>query len=184
MTKDGKEVPVECSIDTKFPEEGQITITMCPDIKTDFRLALRVPAWCRNFKANVDGRTFIGIPGKYLNIEQPWNIKSVVQISFDLNVQVLNGGKSYPGYNAVRIGPQVLAVDQTLNPDIKDLDKLTLVLPNLTLLPKTLLPKGWIGSQIYGTKAYYNGKPIDLKLVPFADASQMNGDIRVWIKKN
>lgn len=183
-TKDGKEVFVECTIDSKFPEEGLATITINPSVRTNFRLALRVPVWCRNFKAKVDGKTFDGIPGKYLNIEQQWNTKSTVIVSFDLNVQVLDGGKSYPGYIAVKTGPQVLAVDQVLNPEITDLDKITLGSPNLVLLSKTLLPKGWIGSQIYSTKAFYDGKPVDLKLVPFADASQTGGDIRVWIKKN
>ena len=94
-----------------------------------------------------------------------------------------NGGKSYPGYIAVKIGPQVLAIDQALNPEFTDLDKITLGSPVLKQLSKTLLPKGWIGSQIYSTKAFYNGKPVELKLVPFADAGQTDGDIRVWIKK-
>lgn len=182
MTKDGKEIPVESTIDSKFPKEGRMTITLNPETKSEFRLALRVPAWCTKFKANVDGKNFDGVPGQYLNIERTWDTKSTVQVSFDLNVHILNGGKSYPGYTAVKTGPQVLAVDQTLNPGITDLDKITVGSPNLVLLSKSLLPKGWIGSQIYNTKAYYNGKPVDLKLVPFADAGQTDGDIRVWIK--
>jgi DUF1680 family protein len=184
ITKDGKEVPVECTIDSKFPEEGRATITMKTDKKADFRLALHVPAWCKTFNAIVDGRNFDGVPGQYLNIEQTWNTKSTIRISFDLNVQVLDGGKSYPDYIAVKTGSQVLAVDQALNPEFTDLDKITMGSPNVALLSKALLPKEWIGSQIYSTKAYYDGKPVDLKLVPFADAGQTDGDIRVWIKKN
>ena len=152
-------------------------------VKAEFRLALRVPVWCRNFKASVDGRILNGIPGSYLNIDQIWDIKSKIAVSFDLNVHVLNGGKSYPGYIAFKTGPQVLAVDQMLNPELTDLDKITMGSHDLVLLSKTLLPKGWIGLQIYGTKAYCDGKPVELKLVPFADAGQTGGDIRVWNKK-
>jgi DUF1680 family protein len=184
LTKEGKEVPVECTIESKFPEEGFVNITMNPGVKADFRLALRVPVWCRNFKVNVNGKTLNGIPGKYLDIDQTWNVKSTILISFDIPVQVLDGGKSYQGYIAIKTGPQLLAVDQSLNPEIKDLDKIALGSSKLVLLTKTLLPKSWIGSQVYSMKAYYDGKPVDLKLVPFADAGQTDGDLRVWLKKN
>lgn len=182
-TKNGKEVAIDCSIESKFPEEGMATITLNPETKAEFRLALRVPAWCKDFKANVDGKNYAGIPGKYLNIDQTWNKNSIIKVSFNLNEQILDGGKSYPDYIALKVGPQVLAVDQSLNPEIVDLDKLSLDSSKLLSLPKTNLPSGWIGDQIYTTKAFYEGKSIDLKLVPFADAGQKEGDVRVWIKK-
>lgn len=182
-TKDGKEVVIDCSIESKFPEEGTATITLNPEVTADFQLALRVPAWCKDFNANVDDKNYKGIPGKYLNIDQTWNKNSIIKVSFNLNEQILDGGKSYPGYITLKVGPQVLAVDQSLNPEIVDLDKVSLGSPKLLSLPKTNLPSGWIGDQIYTAKAFYEGKSIDLKLVPFADAGQKEGDIRVWIKK-
>jgi DUF1680 family protein len=183
ITKNGKEVAVDCTIDSKFPEEGSVTITLTPETKVAFLLALRVPSWCSNFKANVDGKNYDGVPGNYLNIDQMWNKNSIIKVSFNLNEQILDGGKSYSGYIALKIGPQVLAVDQSLNPEIIDLDKLSFDSPKLSTASKALLPKSWIGSQIYTSKAFYDGKPIDLKLVPYADAGQKEGDIRVWIKK-
>ena len=110
-------------------------------------------------------------------------ISDIIKVSFDLNDQILDGGKSYPGYIALKVGSQVLAVDQSLNPEIIDLDKLSLDSPKISPVSKALLPGSWIGSQIYTSKALYEGKPVDLILVPFADASQTGGDIRVWIKK-
>ena len=183
LTKDGKEVAIDCTIESKFPEEGVATITLNPETKAEFLLALRVPAWCKNFTANVDGKNYNGIPGKYLNIDQTWNKNSIIKVSFNLNDQILDGGKSYPGYIALKVGPQVLAVDQSLNPEIIDLDKLSFDSPKLSPVSKALLPESWMGSQIYTSKAFYDEKPVDLKLVPFADASQTGGDIRVWIKK-
>lgn len=184
FTKKGKEVPVKCVIDSKFPEEGKVIITLNSAKKANFKLALRVPEWCNKFVANIDGKSIEGTPGKYLYIDRQWNLKTTIQISFDLNVQTLPGGKSYPDCIAVKTGPQILSVDQALNPELKDLDKITIGSVDLELLPKALLPNGWVGSQIYRTKAYYDGAPIDLKLVPFAEASQTEGDIRTWIKKN
>ena len=181
--KNGTYSSVSCAIDTKFPEEGSVIITMNMSAKSDFRIALRVPSWCKNFKVKVDGHAYNGIQGQYLNMDQTWNQKTTIQISFDLTEQVLDGGKSYPGYIALKVGPQVLAVDQALNPECRDLDKIRMDTPHPLRLSKSLLPEGWVGSQIYSTKATYDGNPVDLKMVPFADAGQTGGDIRVWIKK-
>lgn len=183
IAKDGKEVIIKCTVDSKFPEEGKASIRLNSDVKSKFLLALHVPDWCTHFNAIVDGKKYIGIPGQYLNIEKVWDKNSTVLVSFDLNVQILDGGKSYPGFIALKVGPQVLAVDQTLNPEIKELDKLSFKSPKLLPLSKTLLPKDWVGSQLFTTKAYYEGKTIDIKMVPFADAGQTDGDIRVWIKR-
>lgn len=183
FAKDGKEVAIDCTIESKFPDAGEATIKLNPETKAQFLLALRVPAWCKNYTANVDGKNFKGIPGKYLNIDQMWNKNSIIKVSFNLNDQILDGGKSYPGYIALKVGPQVLAIDQSLNPKIINLDKLSFDSPKPLLASKKLLPKSWIGSQIYTSKAFYDGKPVEVKMVPFADAGQTGGEIRVWIKK-
>ena len=134
--------------------------------------------------AVVNGKNFFGIPGKYLDIEQMWDKNTVISISFDLPVQILDGGKSYPGYIAIKNGPQVLALDQALNPEIKEMDELSMASYSVKNIPETLLPDNWVGFQIFGATGFYKGKPVDLKFVPFADAGQTGGDIRVWIKRN
>lgn len=182
-TKDGQEVAVACVLETTFPENGRVTIQLNPETKTEFRLALRVPAWCSNFKAVVNGKIRKGIPGTYLNLDQEWDKHSIIKVSFDLNTKVLDGGISYPNSIALRVGPQVLAVDQALNPQIKEVDQLTIGEPLLTNITKAVLPKGWVGSQVFKTKAYYKSKPIELILVPFADAGETDGEVRVWIPK-
>ena len=58
FTKDGKEMAIDCTIESKFPEEGAATITLNPETKAKFLLALRVPSWCKNFKANIDGKNY------------------------------------------------------------------------------------------------------------------------------
>jgi hypothetical protein len=84
---------------------------------------------------------------------------------------------------AFKYGTQVLAVDQALIPQITNLDLLSISSTELKILSKSKLPKGWIGEQIFQVDAFYAGKPIVINLVPYADASQTGGDIRVWIKK-
>ena len=182
-TKDGKEVAVECLLETEFPSNGIINIKINPATKTTFRLALRVPVWCNNFKATVNGKILKGIPGTYLNIDETWDKNSIIKVSFNLKNQVLDGGKSYPNSIAFKTGAQVLAIDQSLNPAIKNLDEIKIGKAIITSASKVVLPAGWVGSQVFKTKANYNAKLIDLIMVPFADAGQTGGEVRVWIKK-
>ena len=182
-TKDGKEVAVACAVETRFPANGMITVKLKPATKAAFRVALRVPAWCSNFKATVNGKLIKGIPGTYLNLDEVWDKNSIIKVSFDLKTVQLDGGISYPNSIAFKAGAQVLAIDQSLNPEIKNLDEVTIGKTADVSVSKTTLPKGWVGSQVFKTKASYKGKAIDLILVPFADAGQTDGEVRVWIKK-
>ena len=183
FARDGKAVGIECTVESNFLADGGATITLNPQSGKKFRVSLHVPSWCKYYSATVNGKRIIGIPGQYLSLEQFWDKHTVIHVSFDMPLQLLEGGKSYPGYLAIKYGTQVLAVDQALNPQIKDMDKIMLVAPQLLPASKSILPKGWVGSQVYNTKAWYEGKQIELSWVPFADAGQTGGDIRVWIKR-
>ena len=182
-TKDGKEVTLSCALETDFPANGAITVKLNPATKSAFRVALRVPVWCTNFKAIANGKTLKGIPGTYLNLDETWSKNSNIKISFILKNVLLDGSTSYPKSIAFKVGPQVLAIDQTLNPQIKNLAAVSVTKTASVKVSKTSLPKGWVGSQVFTTKANYEGKIIDLILVPFADAGQTDGEVRVWMKQ-
>jgi len=183
-TAEGQLVDVKLSMSSNFPELGLAEITLALDKQASFNIALRVPVWCKNFIAKVDGAKYKGIPGQYLNLSRNWKRNAIIQISFDLNVQELDGGMSYPGFVAIKSGTQVLAYDQALNPEITDVDKIEIGKMDIHLLQKTELPEFWVGSQVYGLNAICNKKPVFLKLVPFADAGQSGGEVRVWMKKH
>lgn len=101
----------------------------------------------------------------------------------DLNVQEIDGGISYPGFVAIKTGPQILAFDQSLNPEITNPNQLEIESVGIEIQPKTGLPSNWFGTEIYSLNARYNNKPVTLKLVPFAEAGQTGGEVRVWMKK-
>jgi uncharacterized protein len=182
-TSEGRWVPVRLSVNSRFPESGAVEIKISTPDPIRFNVALRVPAWCKNYVARVEGKEYKGAPGQYLNILHLWKKDSKVEVSMNLNVQELDGGISYPGFVAIKSGSQVLAFDQALNPQITDLSKIEIENGHIQLLPKTRLPASWIGTEVYQLNASYNNNPVVLKLVPFADAGQTGGDVRVWIKK-
>ncbi len=182
-TTDGKLVSVKLSIDSEYPANGNAKIKVSASKPAGFTIALRVPAWCKNFTAKIEGQEYKGIPGEYLELKRTWKENSTIDISMDLNIQQLDGGKSYPGFVAIKTGPQILAFDQALNPEITNPDQIEIENIDIKLLSKSDLPANWFGADVYRLNASYNNKPVILKLVPFAEAGQTGGEVRVWMKR-
>ncbi|NEW83842.1 MAG: hypothetical protein GZ094_15950 [Mariniphaga sp.] len=179
-TKDGSAVSVNVMMNFTDQKFGVRNGTVEIQGAGTYEIGLRVPTWCKNFIAKVDGKAYSGITGQYLEIERNWNQKSKLEVTFDVNTQILDGGLSYPDYLAVKYGAQVLALDQSLNKQLADLDQVAIDAASVQLVPENEL---WYGNRVYAAKAFYKGHPISLKLVPFAEAGQTGGEVRTWIMK-
>ncbi|WP_153631225.1 beta-L-arabinofuranosidase domain-containing protein [Prolixibacter sp. SD074] len=191
-TADKKDINLSVKIESSFPETGSETITLNPSQTCLFTFALRVPSWSSSFIAEVNGKEYPGTANQYLEIKRVWKSGDKIKVSFKIPGQVLNGGKSYPGQIAFQRGPQVLAFDSSLNPDLPKEFSLGAKEKLLAEEPEAanctgLLPKVWIGKQVYivrfpdSKKEETNEK---LLLVPFADAGQTGGDVKVWLPLN
>lgn len=183
-TSDKKNIVVTFKIEGSFPENGNVTLTVETSKAANFPLALRVPLWCKNFVAKVGNKEYKGTPNEFVTINKTWNPGEKISISFDMPVQIISGGKNYPTQIAFQHGPQILAFDRSLNSDtISDL--ISNARENITIgkvNPATEfkgLPKKWIGKQAYSIDIL--NKKEKLYLVPFAEASQTEGDMRVWL---
>jgi DUF1680 family protein len=138
----------------------------------------------------VAGEKRTGVPGTYLEIERTWNNSDSVQIHMDLTTQVRSGGPTYPDHVAVQRGPLVLAADTTRNPgvDVWIAGLAATDAAALELREVAAPSSGWVGSQAYAVRGYTGNsalgkKPVDLVLVPVADAGQRGGEYRVWLQR-
>jgi len=164
-----------------FPESGNVVVTITSLKPASFAVALRVPYWCTNYTATVQGRVYKGQPNQFITINKNWQPGQKVMIHFDMPLTIIAGGKSYPGQFAFKRGPQILAADKSLNTATVNnlfLNTTTVAAPTLTNTT-AVLPAHWIGTQAYSL----NLLPANNKLivVPFADASQTDGDMKVWL---
>jgi DUF1680 family protein len=145
-----------------------------------FPLYLRVPAWTARFAATAGGQTYQGAPGQFLAIEREWKPGDQVTVDMDMTVRVLPGGPSYPYSVAIMRGPQVLTLEQAVNPAVLDLQAAG---PRLTEVKLTgagaSIPRNWTGNLAYAMDGVVAGKPQQLTLVPFTDARTY----RVWLLK-
>jgi DUF1680 family protein len=184
-TADNNKIDISVQIESSFPEYGNTTITVNTSQTALFSFGLRVPSWSSSFSAEVNGIKYQGKANQCLELKRVWKSGDKIKVTFNIPVQILNGGKNYPGQIAFQRGPQVLAFDNTLNTEfLKEYQfepgqKLFVEKPEAKN-NTDLLPEQWIGKQAYSVNVV---KPIkrQLILVPFADAGQTGGVIKVWL---
>ncbi len=163
---------------TDYPASGAITLTVRPDrASASFPVYLRVPQWTKSYTATAAGQTYQGKPGEWLTIERPWTDGDTIKVQMDMTVQVLDGSPTYNQSVAIQRGPQVLALEEELNPMVASMDTVGPA-DGATGFKNAVnkLSVTWIGKQAYSIPGA-RGK--DLVLVPFADAKSY----RIWLMK-
>jgi DUF1680 family protein len=174
------EIPVEVTSETAFPVDGHVALTVKTQRATQLTIRLRVPDWATTFAVRTGDRTFTGIPGQMLDVSRSWQGSSTMDIQMDMPTRVWSGSPNYPDYVSVQRGPQVLALEQTLNPAVPYLHRTALLdSSNAALRKAATVPVGWSGRQVYEADGLV-GLPDNsdqlrfeqrtLRLVPFADA--------------
>jgi len=171
---------VTIELKTNYPAEGTATLTVVPVQTSHFPLYLRVPKWTTRYTAAVGGNRFDGIPGEFLTIERQWSPGDQVNIEMELATRVITGGPSYPYSVAIARGPQILALEQEVNPGVLDLQAAGPRSEDVKLrITESALPPHWCGHQAYDVDGQVAGNARPLTLVPFADAHTY----RVWLLK-
>lgn len=183
ISADKKTVAATFKIEGNFPETGNMILTVLVSQTASFPIALRIPLWCTNYVAKVGNKEYKGSPDEFITIAGTWKSGDKISISFDMPVRSIAGGKNYPNQIAFQRGPQVLAYDFSLN--TKSTNDLILSAQKDIAINNSkpeneskILPIQWVGKQAYSIDIINNEKMI---LVPFADASQTEGDMRVWL---
>jgi len=177
--------------ETDFPLSGKVTLTLRPRREAVFPVYLRAPKWCRRFRAQTQGAEGEAWGGGIVELRRKWREGDKIEIAMDMTVRLLDGAPTYPDFVAVQRGPQVLALDAAVNPDLRFLE---LAAPAATdpdalalrVLPPSDLPKNWTGKELFEIKGVVGGRKIEnrpLNLVPFGDAGQLGTPFRVWLYK-
>ncbi len=108
----------------------------------------------------------------------------------DMSTRLCTGGPAYPGFVAIQRGPQLLALDATLNRNVQVwLAGFDATNPASKELAEAAsrLPSGWAGLQAYEVPGFEGNdalgrKKSNLVFVPIADAGQNGNEYRVWVQ--
>ena len=117
----GEAVSLMVRSSTRFPAEGVVVFEVVPAKTAVFTINFRVPEWSENFRVTVGRNRYKGRKGELLAIHRAWKAGDRAEVKFDMPVEVLPGGLSYPNAVAIKRGPQVLAIDKGLNTGIDSL---------------------------------------------------------------
>lgn len=184
---------VKLDIDTLYPEDGRIRITIEPATKKAFAMKLRIPAWNPNPVMRVNGRRVSAAYGEdgYASIRRTWDKGDRIELRLKLEPRVIIGEHSNGGKAALMYGPLVLAADEGLLGKGLNLDAVTLAGTDLRALsvkpePAAGALKTWPGARVFSLNARLsdaNAKPAAarIRLVPFADAGGTGTRYKVWI---
>ena len=179
-------VPVAVRCATEFPADGRASFSVEVPRPCHFTVRLRVPPWCRDFSARLGTATFVGEPGQLLDVTRLWSGRSTLEVRMDMPTQVLPGVAPYGDYELLQYGPQLLALERALNPQLPYLERVARAAPVAQLRPVTV-PSAGRKRRAYELDAQV-AVPGDrqlrleqrvVRLVPFADLR----DGRAWLTR-
>ena len=178
-----EEVPLEVRSHTQFPEDGVVVFEINPGKPLEFAINFRVPNWSKNFRVVVGGLSYEGKKGEMLTIRREWRTGESVRVSFEMPVEVLPGGRSYPNAVALQRGPQVLAIDKGLNADIDTGTIIRYAGGSDLVDASAVLPADWGWKEAFYVGAKVGDVEKRVVVVPFAEAGQKTSEVEVWIPR-
>ncbi len=78
--------PLALTLDTAYPWEGNVTLTVHLERPGQFTIFLRIPSWCRAASVSVNGAAIDEqpVPGTYLAIERQWDDGDVISLDLPM----------------------------------------------------------------------------------------------------
>lgn len=114
---------LKVKIDTKYPKDGYVKISVEPEKKEIFEIMLRIPGFSENTEVMVNGEKVDAVAGTYLALEQEWEKGDVITLDLDMAPHVIHpegveNDKNSLKNIAVKYGPLALARDSRLSADV------------------------------------------------------------------
>lgn len=194
--------PVTITQNTKYPYEGQVTLTLAMSQEAHFTLGLRIPDWCRSATLTVNGQPVAlsdqNASKGYARLDRIWRDGDCVQLDLAMPVEIMQAHpnvRADAGKVAITRGPLVFCLEEVDNGS----QLASIALPanaHLTatfdehLLGGTVVitgeafredPSGW-DNTLY-RPAQTNFKRVSIKAIPYSLwCNRTPGEMLVWIR--
>ncbi len=141
---------VSLSMETGYPWDGRVKITVTESRDQAWRLSLRLPDWCQSFDLKLNGQDVSSSLQKgYLTIERTWKTDDVVELDFTMKAFLVEANPrvdSVRGCVAIQRGPLVYCLEeQDHEPGVNLLD--------VNIDPSQELTSHWQGDLLGGVIA-------------------------------
>ena len=108
--------PITLTLETKYPLDGAINITLTLENVEDFELSFRIPAWCKGASLTVNGEQLTTEIG-YTKVSRLWKNGDAIALVLPMKVTRIlppAGADNEDIFAAYKRGPLVLAADARL----------------------------------------------------------------------
>jgi len=189
--------PVMLTTATTYPSDGKIVITVDTGSTAPFAFKARMPAWSRESSVKLNGQPIEAKTGDdgYAAIKRVWTKGDTVELNFKLEPKVVVGDHLNEGKVALMYGPLVLAADESmLGTEGLPICAVGIGNPALSVLsikpePAPESVKSWPNAQVFHLNAVLRrhtattkaGAPMEIRLIPFADAGSTLKNYNVWL---
>jgi DUF1680 family protein len=104
---------IELSVETAYPYEGEVKVTVNIASPETFTLRLRLPGWCRNYNLALNGSSLDLQPDEngYLLLRREWMGGDQIIFNMDMPVTLVIDNIGNTGRVALTRGPLVFAAD-------------------------------------------------------------------------
>ncbi|MDR2069971.1 MAG: glycoside hydrolase family 127 protein [Treponema sp.] len=191
---------LKIKIETRYPWEGQVDISLVPERKTAFTYGLRIPSWCGSFSLKLNGSdAAYTLRDGYALLNREWQEGDKLRLSLDMPVNLMETNphvRDNQGKAALMRGPLVYCLEEKDNGT--ELFKLHTGTPHEFKVnyEKELLEgvcvisftgkreKDWQDDALYRSRAEKEYEDRELKFIPYyAWANRGGGEMRVWINR-
>ncbi len=195
---------IEIEQRTNYPWDGDVQLSLKVDQPVHFTVAMRIPAWCRDFQVLINGRPMDAVSVRgYLHLAREWKTGDGITLHLAMPVERIAAHpqvRQDAGCIALQRGPIVYCLEEVDN----GAALASLVLPrtaNLSAVFDASLfggvsvisgealrvePQHWPGG-LYQPESVLNyvNTPVALKAIPYCFwANREPGEMRVWIREN
>lgn len=189
--------PIKLNIDSAYPFDEKVAISVSLEHPLEFSYAVRIPAWCAGHHVLVNGKKCVGIlKDGFLYIHRCWCDGDRIELTLPMPARLVRANslvRENIGKSAVCRGPIVYCIEEADNGPQLHRNRLCGE-PNFTLFPgegklkglpclscagEYLLPDG---PQLYtSAKERYQTKT--LRFIPyFAWCNRSPGEMAVWVR--
>jgi len=202
--------PIKVTQETRYPWEGDVTLTVNPAKPSDFTFFIRIPAWAGGTSVTVNRKPTTGTvnPGEYFALKRLWRPGDKVHVSLPMAPRLILANelvRENVGRVAVERGPLVYCLEQHDNPGPDSIFDVKLplgaapasgfkskylphmlggivVLKHRGIVRTKPLSQGPLYRKLETVKREGTGRPVELTFIPYyAWANREPTSMQVWI---
>lgn len=195
------ESDVVFNIDTNYPWDENIRVTLELKEETHFKFGLRIPEWCKNYTIKInDEKVKYEIINGYAYIDRVWQNADEINVLFNMPIEIMSANinvRENIGKVAIMRGPIVYCLEEedngsnlhrvylSNNPELTHKYEKDLLGGIVTIEGngKMIQKENWDDDKLYKSNTQIKFEDKKLKWIPYYSwANRTPGEMIVWVR--